>query len=52
MVKNINVVFGKSMKAIKRKKSGKRPMDSPFKKSCGDLQEAYNRSYPPHPPSG
>jgi hypothetical protein len=52
MVKNIIVVFGKPMKGIKRKKSEKRPKDSPFKKSCDDLQEAYDRSYPLHPPSG
>jgi hypothetical protein len=32
MVKNINVVFGKPMKGIKRKKSEKPPMDSPFNK--------------------
>jgi hypothetical protein len=24
----------------------------PFACMCGDLQVAYNRSYPPHPPSG
>jgi hypothetical protein len=32
MIKNINVVFGKPMKGIKRKKSEKPPKDSPFKK--------------------
>jgi hypothetical protein len=32
MVKNINVIFGKPMKGIKRKKSEKPPKDSPFKK--------------------
>jgi hypothetical protein len=32
MVKNINVVFGKLVKGIKRKKSKKPPKDSPFKK--------------------
>jgi hypothetical protein len=33
MIKNINVVFGKPMKGIKRKNSEKPPKDSPFKKS-------------------
>jgi hypothetical protein len=32
MTKNINVVFGKPVKGIKRKKSEKPPKDSPFKK--------------------
>jgi hypothetical protein len=32
MVKNINVVFGKPVKGIKRKKIEKSPKDSPFKK--------------------
>jgi hypothetical protein len=32
MIKNINVIFGKPVKAIKRKKSKKPPNDSPFKK--------------------
>jgi hypothetical protein len=32
MIKNINVVFGKPMKGEKRKKNGKSPKDSPFKK--------------------
>jgi hypothetical protein len=32
MIKNINVVFGKPVKGIKRKKSEKPPKDSPFKK--------------------
>jgi hypothetical protein len=32
MVKNINVIFGKSVKGIKRKKSEKPPKDLPFKK--------------------
>jgi hypothetical protein len=32
MVKNINVVFGNSVKGIKRKKSEKPQKDSPFKK--------------------
>jgi hypothetical protein len=32
MIKNINIVFGKSMKGIKRKKSEKPPKDSSFKK--------------------
>jgi hypothetical protein len=32
MVKNINVIFGKPLKGIKRKKSEKPPKDSPFKK--------------------
>jgi hypothetical protein len=32
MIKNINVVFGKPVKVIKRKKSKKPPKDSPFKK--------------------
>jgi hypothetical protein len=32
MVKNINVVFGKPVKGIKRKKSEKPPKDLPFKK--------------------
>jgi hypothetical protein len=31
MIKNINVIFGKLMKWIKRKKSEKPPKDSPFK---------------------
>jgi hypothetical protein len=33
MIKNINVIFGKLVKRIKRKKSKKPPKDSPFKKS-------------------
>jgi hypothetical protein len=32
MIKNINIIFGKPMKGIKRKKSEKHPKDSPFKK--------------------
>jgi hypothetical protein len=32
MVKNINVIFGKPVKGIKRKKIEKPPKDSPFKK--------------------
>jgi hypothetical protein len=32
MIKNINIVSGKPVKAIKRKKSEKPPNDSPFKK--------------------
>jgi hypothetical protein len=32
MTKNINVIFGKPVKGIKRKKSDKPPKDSPFKK--------------------
>jgi hypothetical protein len=32
MIKNVNVVFGKPVKGIKRKKSEKAPKDSPFKK--------------------
>jgi hypothetical protein len=32
MIKNINAVFGKPVKGIKRKKSEKPPKDSPFKK--------------------
>jgi hypothetical protein len=32
MIKNINVIFGKPMKGIKRKNSEKPPKDSPFKK--------------------
>jgi hypothetical protein len=32
MVKNINIIFGKPVKGIKRKKSEKPPKDSPFKK--------------------
>jgi hypothetical protein len=32
MIKNINVIFGRSVKGIKRKKSEKPPKDSPFKK--------------------
>jgi hypothetical protein len=32
LIKNINVIFGKPMKGIKRKKSEKPPKDSPFKK--------------------
>jgi hypothetical protein len=32
MVKNINVIFGKPVKGIKRKKSEKPPKDLPFKK--------------------
>jgi hypothetical protein len=32
MIKNINVVFGKPVKGMKRKKSVKPPKDSPFKK--------------------
>jgi hypothetical protein len=32
MIKNINVVFGKPVKGIKRKKSEKPPKDSPIKK--------------------
>jgi hypothetical protein len=32
MVKNINVIFGKPVKGIKRMKSEKTPKDSPFKK--------------------
>jgi hypothetical protein len=35
MIKNINIVFGKLVTGIKRKKSEKTPKDSPFKKqSC------------------
>jgi hypothetical protein len=32
IIKNINVIFGKPVKGIKRKKSEKPPKDSPFKK--------------------
>jgi hypothetical protein len=32
MIKNINDIFGKQVKGIKRKKSEKPPKDSPFKK--------------------
>jgi hypothetical protein len=32
MIKNINIVFVKLVKGIKRKKSEKPPKDSPFKK--------------------
>jgi hypothetical protein len=32
MIKNINFIFGKPVKGIKRKKSKKPPKDSPFKK--------------------
>jgi hypothetical protein len=32
MIKNINVIFGKRVKRIKRKKTEKPPNDSPFKK--------------------
>jgi hypothetical protein len=32
MIKNINVIFEKPMKGIKRKKTEKAPKDSPFKK--------------------
>jgi hypothetical protein len=32
LIKNINVIFGKPVKGIKRKKSEKPPKDSPFKK--------------------
>jgi hypothetical protein len=32
MIKSINVIFGKPVKDIKRKKSEKPPKDSPFKK--------------------
>jgi hypothetical protein len=32
MIKNINVLFGKPVKGIKRKKSVKPPKDLPFKK--------------------
>jgi hypothetical protein len=32
MVKNINLIFGKPVKGIKRKRSEKPPKDSPFKK--------------------
>jgi hypothetical protein len=32
MIKNIKVVFGKSVKGKKRKKNKKAPKDSPFKK--------------------
>jgi hypothetical protein len=32
MIKNINIIFGKPMKGIKRKKSEKPPKDSPVKK--------------------
>jgi hypothetical protein len=32
MIKNINVIFGKSVKGIKRKNGEKPPKDSPFKK--------------------
>jgi hypothetical protein len=32
MIKNINVIFGKPVKGIKRKKCEKPPKDSPFKK--------------------
>jgi hypothetical protein len=32
MIKNFNIIFGKPMKGIKRKKSEKPPKDSPFKK--------------------
>jgi hypothetical protein len=32
MIKNINVIFGKPVKGIKRKKSEELPKNSPFKK--------------------
>jgi hypothetical protein len=32
MIKNINAIFGKPLKGIKRKKNEKPPKDSPFKK--------------------
>jgi hypothetical protein len=32
MIKNINVIFWKPVKGIKRKKCNKPPKDSPFKK--------------------
>jgi hypothetical protein len=32
MIKNINVIFGKPVKGIKRKKNEKPPKDSSFKK--------------------
>jgi hypothetical protein len=32
MIKNINIIFGKYVKGIKRKKSKKPPKDLPFKK--------------------
>jgi hypothetical protein len=32
MIKNMNAIFGKPMKGIKRKKSEKPPKNSPFKK--------------------
>jgi hypothetical protein len=32
MIKNINIIFGKHVKGIKRKKSKKPPKDLPFKK--------------------
>jgi hypothetical protein len=32
MIKNINIIFGKPVKGIKRKKSEKPAKDSPFKK--------------------
>jgi hypothetical protein len=32
IIKNINIVFGKPMNVIKRKKSEKPPKDSSFKK--------------------
>jgi hypothetical protein len=32
LIKNTNVIFGKLVKGIKRKKSEKPPKDSPFKK--------------------
>jgi hypothetical protein len=32
MIENLNVIFGKAVKEIKRKKNEKPPKDSPFKK--------------------
>jgi hypothetical protein len=37
MVKNINVIFGKPMKGIKRKKCEKSPKDSPFNEAIDFL---------------
>jgi hypothetical protein len=37
MVKNINAIFGKPMKGIKRKKCEKPPKDSPFNEAVDFL---------------
>jgi hypothetical protein len=38
MIKNINFIFGKPVKGIKRKKSEKPSKDSPFKKQSSETE--------------